>query len=323
MPPKGVPRTVRLLSAELRKLRRPLTIWTAVTVIVLLGLFAWGSAKQVRDELRFFVGNEPVPTCQEIGLQPGPACDRQLAEIRRTIGREAARQRAGVRSSVEILTPLGAGRMAAGMMASLIGAVVLFLFAGGHVGQEWSGRTMKQVLVQEGRRWRILAGKAVSLWIAGMGVILIAWLALAALMPILSAAYPTHVHVSAGSALAGSLEDVARAALVVAAFAAIGVLSAVVTRNTLGAFFLGFAFVLASLIVAGFKRVARLTLAYWVSGWMRFDRQPIAVQTNIWRNDFSPLSFPHVSAGLLGLVAFSVLCLLLAWMRFERSDVKV
>ena len=315
---------MRILAAELRKLRRPLTVWSLLAVIVLIGLFAWGSSKSASDQLRFARVIEPgVPTCDELGLQPGPECDRRLAQIRKDGRRAAAEQLADVRASAEVLSPLGAGRLAAGMMASLMGAVVMLLLSGGHVGQEWSGRTLKQILVQEGRRWRILAAKLGSLWILGMSLIVAAWIALAAIVPILNAAYPLHVHVDPGSALAGSLGDIARASLVVAAFAALGLLTAAITRNTLGAFFLGFAFVLASLIIAGFPRVARFTLAYWVAGWMRFGQRLASVQTHIWRDDFYPLGFPHPSVGLTGLVAFGAACALLAWLRFSSSDVKV
>jgi ABC-type transport system involved in multi-copper enzyme maturation permease subunit len=315
---------MRLLAAELRKLRRPLAVWTVLAVVVLMGLFAWGSSKQASDQLRFAGIIAPgAPTCAQLGLQPGPACDQRRELIRKNGARAAAQQLADVRASAQVLSPLGAGRMAAGMMASLMGAVVLLLLAGGHVGQEWSGRTLKQILVQEGRRWRILAAKLASLWIAGMALIALAWLALAALLPILEAAYPLHVHVDAGPALSISLHEVARASLVIAVFAALGLLTAAITRNTLGAFFLGFAFVMGSMILGGFPRVARFTLAYWVAGWMRFGPGIASVQTHIWRDDFYPLRLPHASVGLAGLVVFGVLCAGLAWLRFERSDVKV
>jgi ABC-type transport system involved in multi-copper enzyme maturation permease subunit len=315
---------MRILVAELRKLRRPLTVWTVLAVILLTGLFAWGSSKSASDELRFAGIISPgVPTCDQLGLQPGPACDTRLELIRKNGERAAAEQLADVRASAQVLSPLGTGRLAAGMMASLMGAVVLLLLAGGHVGQEWSGRTLKQILVQEGRRWRILAAKLVSLWLAGMALIAVAWIALAALVPILNAAYPLHVPIDAGSALAGSLGDLARASLVVLIFAALGLLTAAITRNTLGAFFLAFAFIVATMILAGFPRVARFTLTYWVAGWMRFGQRLGAVQTHIWRDDFYPLRFPHASVGLVGLLVFGALCVVLAWLRFERSDVKV
>src|SRR6186997_2915737 len=81
---------MRLLAAELRKLRRPLMVWSLIAVVVLIGLFAWGSSKQASDQLRFAHLIEPgMPTCEELGLQPGPECDRRLEEIRKN-GEQAA-----------------------------------------------------------------------------------------------------------------------------------------------------------------------------------------------------------------------------------------
>ena len=65
------------------------------------------------------------------------------------------------------LSPVAAGVEAAGLMASLPGALALALLAGAHIGGEWSGRTMKNLLTQQGQRWRVLAAKLVSLWLAG------------------------------------------------------------------------------------------------------------------------------------------------------------
>jgi ABC-type transport system involved in multi-copper enzyme maturation permease subunit len=172
-----------------------------------------------------------------------------------------------------------------------------------------------------GRRWRVLMAKFLSLFGAGVGILLVIWLFLALLAPVFDAAYPLHAAVPAGRAVAGSLETSARALLVIAAFAALGTLSALITRNTLGGFFLGFAFVVASLILAGFKAVATVTLTYWVAGWMRF-RSDSSILTHIWRDDFYPVKFPPRSVGVIGLSIFAAACAALSWLRFHRSDVK-
>jgi ABC-type transport system involved in multi-copper enzyme maturation permease subunit len=318
---------MRLLRAELRKLRRPLTLWTAVTVVVLTGLFAWGGQKDAAHGVAVAQQNDAfVPTCRDFGLSPGPECDRQIArQLKQDLGyqREYRAHVAGpARQAAALRSPYGAGRFAAGMMASLLGAIALLLLAGGHVGQEWTGKTIKQVLTLEGRRWRVLAAKFASLVLMGVGLLLLTWLVLALLAPLFDAAYPLHAGASAGRALTDSLESSARAVLVIGAFAALGTLSAVITRSTLGGFFLGFAFVLASFILAGFKAVARLTLAYWVTGWMHF-RTEGTVLTHVWRDGFYPVADPTLSAGLIGLAAFVGACIAIAWLRFERSDVKV
>jgi len=109
-------------------------------------------------------------------------------------GSSNARQEArGGRAEAEVaaahtaaqLDPLAAGAEAAGLMASLPGALALALLAGGHVGGEWSQRTLKNLLTQHGRRWQVLAAKLASLWLAGVGLVAACWAALAVAGPIL------------------------------------------------------------------------------------------------------------------------------------------
>jgi hypothetical protein len=110
---------------------------------------------------------------------------------------------------------------------------------------------------------------------------------------------------------------------VILVFAALGTLTALITRNTLGSFFLGFAFVVATLILSGFKRVAAFTLAYHVAGWMGFHGAAFGVPTYIWKDGFYPAKEPTHAAGLIGLALTIAVFVVLAWLRVERSDVKV
>jgi ABC-type transport system involved in multi-copper enzyme maturation permease subunit len=75
-------------------------------------------------------------------------------------------------------------------MASLPGALLILLLAAGHVGGEWNDRTIKVLLCQEGRRWRVLAAKLVSLWFVAIATLILDWVALAAISPILKASFP-------------------------------------------------------------------------------------------------------------------------------------
>ena len=85
---------------------------------------------------------------------------------------------------------------------------------------------MKNLLTQHGRRWPVLAGKLASLWLAGVALLAACWLALAAAGPVLSRwTLPApRQPLSQALALAGS--QVGRALLVLAVFAAIGLLAA-------------------------------------------------------------------------------------------------
>ena len=156
------------------------------------------------------------------------------------------------RRPLPVEQPLAAGKLAVGFMASLPGALLILLLAAGHVANEWNGRTMKTVLLQEGRRWRVLAAKAASLWLAAMAMVVVDWIALALLSPILKAAYPlAHGGLSWSAAFSAVAADAARAPLVIAAFATLGVAAAVVVTNTIGAFAVASGVLVASITAAG------------------------------------------------------------------------
>ena len=76
---------MRLLRAELRKLRRPLVAWTCLALVVLIGIVDWQQIRGVSDQVRFSIQavGGPIPTsCEQIGVPPGPECDSQLAQMR-------------------------------------------------------------------------------------------------------------------------------------------------------------------------------------------------------------------------------------------------
>jgi signal transduction histidine kinase len=192
-------------------------------------------------------------------------------------------------------------------MASLPGA--LALLAGAHVGGEWSGRTMKNLLTQRGHRWRVLAAKLVSLWLAGVGLIAVCWLALAAAGPVLvhidhlPAAHQSAVH---ALTLAGS--QVARALLVLAAFAAIGLLAAVATRGTIGTTAATAVAIIAMLIAASLPGTGRWTPATWVQEWMGFPAGQASITslpTNFWSRFISAGAIAAVLVGAYGLGAYA------------------
>jgi hypothetical protein len=170
---------MRLLHAELIKLARPLTWGVAAAAALFCVLLAVGGAHNAALE-----GGAPavhIPSCAELGIPAGPRCARAEA-LQRARVNQASAEPAQVAAQ---LNPLAAGAEAAGLMASLPGALALALLAGAHIGGEWSGRTMKNLLAQQGRRWRVLAAKLVSLWLAGIGLIAVCWVALAATGPVL------------------------------------------------------------------------------------------------------------------------------------------
>src|SRR5215471_36030 len=153
---------MRLLRAELAKLARPLSLEVAAAAALFcLLLAAGGSHNAVLDAQG---APRHLPSCAAEQVPAGPQCSRWQAAARvrlRQIQAEPA-QVAGQ------LAPAAAGAEAAGLIASLPGALAIALLAGAHIGGEWSGWTMKSLLTQlghqhlpatassppAGRRWR-------------------------------------------------------------------------------------------------------------------------------------------------------------------------
>jgi ABC-type transport system involved in multi-copper enzyme maturation permease subunit len=323
---------MRLLQAELGKLRRPLLLWVAVALVGFLALTAWGQVHDAATQYQFSQQQQglgvPIggPSCAELGLPEGQQCEaarqQQLKQMRQSMQQSLAQAALQGR---RMQHPLAIGALAAGMLASVPGALVLLLLAAGHVGNEWSGHTIKQVLTQEGRRWRVLAAKLASLWLMAVGLLLVAWAALA----LLSLVFRTYrVGGSALSTegawrLAGPLAG--RSLLVLAAFVVVGVLASLVTRNTLGGLALGFAFVIGSLVLGNVAVMSRETLSYWVAGWMGFrvDAVPSDPVPYLWTGSFPErVPYPSQQAGLYGLAGLLVVGVTLALVRMVRSDVK-
>ena len=117
-------------------------------------------------------------------------------------------------------------------MASLPGTLIALL-AGGHVGGEWSGRTLKNLLAQHGRRSEVLAAKFLSLWLAGIGLIAVCWARSQSPARSSPARMASPTRRSTPTHKMGSF-TVHSSLFVLAAFAAIGLLAAVLTRNTIG-----------------------------------------------------------------------------------------
>ncbi|MGN6172955.1 MAG: ABC transporter permease subunit [Streptosporangiaceae bacterium] len=310
---------MRLLHAELIKLGRPLTWGVAAAAALFCVLLAVGGAHNAALE-----GGAParhIPSCAELEIPAGPRCARAEALERARVN-QASAEPAQVAAQ---LNPLAAGAEAAGLMASLPGALALALLAGAHIGGEWSGRTMKNLLAQQGRRWRVLAAKLVSLWLAGVGLIVVCWAALAAAGPVLVRVdHLPATHASAAHALSLAGSQAARALLVLAAFAGIGLLAAVATRGTIGTTAATAGAVIAMLIATSLPALGRWAPATWVQAWMGFPAGQASVTslpTNFWSRFISAGGAPGHVAGLVGVAGLLAACLAAAAALFRRQDI--
>ena len=184
------------------------------------------------------------------------------------------------------LNPIAAGAEAAGLMASLPGALMLALLAGGHLGGEWSGRTLKNLLTQHGRRREVLGAKFLSLWLAGVGLMAVCWTSLAIAGPIIIRVdHLPDPHESFIDAAKWAGSQAGRALLVLAVFAAVAMLAAALTRNTIGTMASTAGAFVAILVLAGFPQFGQWTPATWVQGWMGFSAGQgsiTALPNNFW-----------------------------------------
>jgi ABC-type transport system involved in multi-copper enzyme maturation permease subunit len=317
---------MRLLRAELAKLRRPLVVWVALVMMGSAGLVAWGGIDSAAGAYRSGIrtgGGPPGPSCAELRAE-GEECRRRQEAVRAAL-RAATQEQASAAGAARIFQhPIGMGRLAAGMTASLPGVIALLLLAAGHIGGEWSGRTLTSVLAQERRRWRVVAAKLASLWLLGVGLLLTTWLGLIPLAIGFRWGFELPGSpMSSTDAWAQAWPAAVRSLLVIAATAALGTLAGVVARGTLGAVLLGFAVVALSMIAASFHQLARVTLAYWVAGWMKFRQQSL-FPDHLWNDSFPQgVPLPTVQAGLWGLTAVILLASGAALVTMARADVTV
>ncbi|WP_225851091.1 hypothetical protein [Streptomyces sp. HPF1205] len=315
---------MRLLRAELMKLNRPLTWAVFAAAALFCVLLAVGGASNARTQAQG--GGRQPASCATLRLPAGPDCVRALDAQRARAAAERTDEVAAATRTAAQLGPVAAGAEAAGLMASLPGALALALLAGGHVGGEWSGRTVKNLLVQNGRRARVLAAKAGSLWLAGVGLVLVCWAALAVAGPLIRAADGLpDPHESLGAAASWAFPQAGRSLLVLAAFAAMGVLAGVVTRGTIGTMAATTAAVVAMLIATTLPGLGRWTPATWVQGWMGFAAGQASITSlpdNFWsRFNNSTGAQPGHLTGLAGVSGLLAVCVLAAMWLFRTADV--
>lgn len=311
---------MRLLRAELYTLIRPLTWGLAATAAVFCVLLAAGGGHNAATETQG--ASERLPTCADQHIPAGQQCSQALMAERVRLQQVLAQP-----SQVAMqLNPVAAGAEAAGLMASLPGVFIIALLAGGHIGGEWSGRTIKNLLAQHGRRWQVMSAKLASLWLAGVFVLIVSWAALAIAGPVIVAVnHLPAAHVSVMTALSQAASQAARALLVIAAFSAIGLLAAVLTRGTVGTTAASAAAVIGMLALTNIPGVASWSPAVWVQGWMGFPvglASVTSLPTNFWSRFISASgSAPGHVAGLLGLAGLLAVCLAAAAALFRRMDV--
>ena len=205
------------------------------------------------------------------------------------------------------------------------GAFLAALLAGAHIGGEWTGRTLKNLLAHNGHRTRVLAAKLVSTWLALGTIVAACWATLAATgwvicrvngLPAASEAVSTGLTHSAAQG--------ARALLVLGFFAVLGAAAAILTRGTVGAIAGSIVAVVALLALGTLPTVGKWTPATSVEAWMGFtstSRSTSTLPDNFWSRFTTSGAIPGHLFGLLGMLGSIAVLAALSWRTFRRMDV--
>jgi ABC-type transport system involved in multi-copper enzyme maturation permease subunit len=298
-----------LLRAEFRKLSRPLVWSSALTIWLFCVLITWGAANNAR-------GGLASPRIPDVCEQAATArCQHVIAEAHATARTAAA-------ATSALAQPGEIGHVAAGMLASLPGLLLIALVAGGHWGGEWGLRTIRQLLSRQGRRGLVLAAKWLTIWTSGVATMLGCWVVLALAGPVIAAAAglpSTHAGLWAG--LASSAAAIGRAVAVLGLFSAVGTAAGVIGRGQLATTALTAGVFLLALLLAGIASVGKLSPASFVQAWMGFAGNGY-LPTNFWSRFADAGQHLGQLAGLAGMGMTAAIAGLAARWRFA-ADVTV
>jgi ABC-type transport system involved in multi-copper enzyme maturation permease subunit len=295
-----------LLAAELRKIVRPLVWATALAIVAFCLLITWGAAHNAHAAL----ASPRIPDL----------CARAAtAQCRQVIAHAHAAARAAALATRQLTQPGEVGQVAAGMLASLPGLLLIAMIAGGHWGGEWGSRTIRQLLCREGRRGRVLLAKWLSTWIAGVVTLAATCLVLAVAAPLIaaSAGLPA-AHSGLFAGLGSSLAAAGRATIVLGLFAAIGTAAGTIGRGQLATMAITAGSMLLALLLAGITSVGRLSPASFVQAWMGFG--PVGyLPTNFWSRFIGSGQNLGQLAGLIGIAVTMALAAGIARWRFAAD----
>lgn len=263
--------------------------------------------------------------CDFLGEPIGPRCDAAQEEEVEFAQRLLDETRDLYPLAAASLDPVGSGGIIAGFMASLIGVLIVAGIAGAHVGGEWGHGTVRQALSVDPRRSRFFVFKVLSVWIFGAGLLLVGWMALAVASPFFRDRYEVPPAPPGADFAAFTAQQVLRALLVIGVVAILATAVAVFVRGSIGTLGVTAGIIIASLIATASDSTFKLSPAYWLAAWMRFEPTTLW-QDHLWVDRF-PLINPSESfvpnqwAGLLGLVACAAIVAFIGVFRFIRSDV--
>jgi ABC-type transport system involved in multi-copper enzyme maturation permease subunit len=297
---------ISLLRAELRKLARPLVWGSGLAVTGFCLLITWGAANNAR-------GGLASPRIPDVCVSAA------TAQCRNVIAHAHAAARAAAAATSALAQPGEIGHVAAGMLASLPGLVLIALVAGGHWGGEWGQRTIRQLLSRQGRRGLVLAAKWLTIWAVGVATMLICWVVLALAGPLIVGVVGVPAaHAGLWAGLGTSAAAAGRAALVLGLFAAIATAAGTIARGQLVTTAITAGVFLLALLVAGIASVGWLSPASFVQAWMGFPANGY-LPTNFWSRFGGSGHQLGQLAGLMGMTITAAVAALAARWRFAAD----
>ena len=285
-------------------------VWgTALAIIGFCLLITWGGVNNARGAL----ASPRIPD----------VCARAVStQCRQVVAHAHAAAKTAASATSLLAQPGQIGHVAAGMLASVPGLLLIAVVAGGHWGGEWGSGTIRQLLSRQGRRTQVLVAKWVTIWAAGMATMVCCWLVLAVTAPVIAAvAGLPAAHASGWAGLGSSALAAGRAVIVLGLFAAVGTAAGAIARGQLATTAITAGSMLLALLVAGITSIGRLSPASFVQAWMSFDTAGY-LPTNFWSRFVSSGPQPSELAGLLGIVLTGAVAAAIARWRFA-ADVTV
>gem|GEM_PF-1736363 len=308
---------------DLSKLRRPLTLWLtlgAAALVLLTAIMSQESASRqwqiAQDNLKLLKTNPPPPSAYGLASS-GPEYDRVYRQDLRDAHRFIAETREISALVGATQHPVGALGFALGQLCSGIGALIVLFLAAGHVSGEWSLRTIKDVLIADGRRGYFVAYKSVSVFVASLWFVLFTWVVLILWGLISQRIYPIPGRAPTSAVADWTLPRLEVAPLILATVSVAAVLLAILMRSVLGTVLAGTIVVALLNVVTRSSALERYSPASWIASLMGYQRRQYLID-HVWAEQSISLTTTTAAVGLgLGMVV--LLSVAIVWMR--RSDV--
>jgi hypothetical protein len=309
-----------MLLADFRKTRRPLFLWLSLGMLVLSAFLtvytqlpAAGSLSGSKMELQYFLKLQAAGDYSSPVLNNKDELAAAISAQRDTV----AQNQNETRLAGSTQHPLGALGLAVGFTASMVGAFIVLLAAAGHVAGEWSGKTIKEILVAEGRRGRLIWVKVVSLFLFGLWLLVCSYIGIA-LWGLVTRRW---IHIdrvaSTAEVRAWIFPMLWRAPLVILLFAFAAVALSLVFRHRIATILAGAVLLIASNFFAYHSvLVTKYSPAGWVASFMGFKQREFLIY-KLWANAPEGVS---ASIGAIGVCVLLVAFLALAVVFMRKRD---